>query len=803
MSSRRTIRAWRRAYRPLTARRLCGRAAPQVVGYPRAPAACEDARPCVPRSSSSSAGTVCPAAPPPPRSTRWRRSRPPVASTRSAWRPATRRPPAEPFRPSVPVRHLPPPAPGALRDVAPAAAPGRRAGHRARRRRPRHRLRHPAAHRAARGHPPRPGLAARAVDVHRQRRPLLRGGAAAACWTTPTWCCARRRRRSRTASAAGIDPDAPAPRALGDDHGRRRPTPTSTRCASASASPGATCCRSARSSPARTCRACIEAFARLAAARRHARRRRPRRVGRLADARGDAVGDAAPVHRLRPPSDSSALSTAGRRCSATRACGRATACRWPRPWRGGPVVTSTGTATEELVAGGAGLAVDPYDVDAIAGALASVLDDDDLADRLRAAGRERAESTTWAGTAAATIAAYEEVAGDMKVGCNLLWLVPGERRRHRGRRPWRSSREIAEDPPDDVELDALRPRLVRSRPTPTWSRRSRPHLARLTGRGQGVRVAAENSWLARQVPRRGSTSSTTWAASLPSVAGRAGHRHDPRPAALRHARELHADQARLPAPVDPRGRSGGAAGRDRAQRVRRGAGSSTGSASPASGSGSSPRGVEPPPSREVERRPGPGPLRAAARWFVFPAITYPHKNHASLLRAFAAVAAREHDVHARAHRRRGPGRAATSRDQIAGMGLSRPGPAHRADPAARPAGHRAGRRRPDVPVALRGLRPAGARGHGARHPGARRPTPAPCPRWSATPAASCRPDDPEAWADAMTRMLRGRRGAPARSSTLVARRRRRASPGADTADCILDAYRSAAKALATDEEAAP
>jgi glycosyltransferase involved in cell wall biosynthesis len=78
---------------------------------------------------------------------------------------------------------------------------------------------------------------------------------------------------------------------------------------------------------------------------------------------------------------------------------------------GAPVVTSTGTATEELVAGGAGLAVDPYDVDAIAKAIASVLDDDDLADRLRAAGRERARATTWAGTAAATIAAYEEVVG--------------------------------------------------------------------------------------------------------------------------------------------------------------------------------------------------------------------------------------------------------------------------------------------------------------------------------------------------------------------------------------------------------
>ena len=75
------------------------------------------------------------------------------------------------------------------------------------------------------------------------------------------------------------------------------------------------------------------------------------------------------------------------------------------------MVTSAGTATEELVAGGAGLAVDPRDADAIAGAIASVLDDDDLADRLRAAGRARAAETTWATTAELTIAAYEEVAG--------------------------------------------------------------------------------------------------------------------------------------------------------------------------------------------------------------------------------------------------------------------------------------------------------------------------------------------------------------------------------------------------------
>lgn len=78
---------------------------------------------------------------------------------------------------------------------------------------------------------------------------------------------------------------------------------------------------------------------------------------------------------------------------------------------GAPVVTSAGTATEELVTGGAGLAVDPRDPDAIAGALARVLDDDDLADRLRRAARKRAAESTWATTAALTIAAYDEAAG--------------------------------------------------------------------------------------------------------------------------------------------------------------------------------------------------------------------------------------------------------------------------------------------------------------------------------------------------------------------------------------------------------
>lgn len=77
---------------------------------------------------------------------------------------------------------------------------------------------------------------------------------------------------------------------------------------------------------------------------------------------------------------------------------------------GTPVVTSSGTATEELVAGGVGLAVDPRDVDAIAEALARVLDDPDLAEHMRQAGGARAAETTWEATATMTVAAYEEAA---------------------------------------------------------------------------------------------------------------------------------------------------------------------------------------------------------------------------------------------------------------------------------------------------------------------------------------------------------------------------------------------------------
>jgi glycosyltransferase involved in cell wall biosynthesis len=76
---------------------------------------------------------------------------------------------------------------------------------------------------------------------------------------------------------------------------------------------------------------------------------------------------------------------------------------------GAAVVTSKGTATEEVL-GGCGLAVDPTDVEAIADALAALVDDPQERERLGAAARARAATYTWERTASLTVEAYRSVA---------------------------------------------------------------------------------------------------------------------------------------------------------------------------------------------------------------------------------------------------------------------------------------------------------------------------------------------------------------------------------------------------------
>ena len=75
--------------------------------------------------------------------------------------------------------------------------------------------------------------------------------------------------------------------------------------------------------------------------------------------------------------------------------------------RGTPVVTSSGTATEELV-DGAGIVVDPSDEQALAGALVEVIDDPDPRRRWGRAGLARAADYTWERAADQTVTAYHD-----------------------------------------------------------------------------------------------------------------------------------------------------------------------------------------------------------------------------------------------------------------------------------------------------------------------------------------------------------------------------------------------------------
>ena len=70
-----------------------------------------------------------------------------------------------------------------------------------------------------------------------------------------------------------------------------------------------------------------------------------------------------------------------------------------------PVACSSVSALPE-VAGDAALLFDPYNIDAIAGAVGTLLEDSALRSRLVARGREQAARFTWERTAAGTVASY-------------------------------------------------------------------------------------------------------------------------------------------------------------------------------------------------------------------------------------------------------------------------------------------------------------------------------------------------------------------------------------------------------------
>jgi glycosyltransferase involved in cell wall biosynthesis len=250
----------------------------------------------------------------------------------------------------------------------------------------------------------------------------------------------------------------------------------------------------------------------------------------------------------------------------------------------------------------------------------------------------------------------------MKVGCNLLWLVPG---RVGGTETATVAllRQIAADPPDDIELslyalDAFGqtyPDVVRAFPT---------QLVPLTGRLRPLRVAAENSWLARQT-RDGVDLVHHMGGVLPMVRGTAGvvTIHDLQP-------------FDMPENFQPAKRA--YLQRSIPRSVRRAAGVIAPTEFVRQGLirrfGVAPEhvrlaawGVDPPSSdvsvAQVQARYG-----LPRRWFVYPSFTWNHKNHNLLLRSFASVAAREHDVMLVLTGGEGPAEQAVI-EQISRMGL--------------------------------------------------------------------------------------------------------------------------------------
>lgn len=76
---------------------------------------------------------------------------------------------------------------------------------------------------------------------------------------------------------------------------------------------------------------------------------------------------------------------------------------------GAPVIVGNRTSLPEVV-GDAALKVDPFDVDAIAGALGKLINDSELRKKLSQMGQERASTFTWRETARQTLRVYQEVA---------------------------------------------------------------------------------------------------------------------------------------------------------------------------------------------------------------------------------------------------------------------------------------------------------------------------------------------------------------------------------------------------------
>jgi glycosyltransferase involved in cell wall biosynthesis len=230
-----------------------------------------------------------------------------------------------------------------------------------------------------------------------------------------------------------------------------------------------------------------------------------------------------------------------------------------------------------------------------------------------------------------------------RVGVNLLWLVPGV---VGGSEEYttRTLDGVIQRQPDDLELVlfALRP-FVDAHPELT--ERLQTVTLPLAGRDKSIRVAAESSWLALQCRRHGVSMMHHAGGIMPAVRAVPGLLtvHDVQP--LLHPENFSPAKRAFSRAVVPRSA--------RAARL---------VVTPSEYSRDALLSVVDLPPEQVRivphgiPDPPPGPGRDAdlaeleatygirPPFVLYPAITYPHKNHQTLIAAFAEVAAARPDA---------------------------------------------------------------------------------------------------------------------------------------------------------------
>jgi alpha-1,3-rhamnosyl/mannosyltransferase len=222
------------------------------------------------------------------------------------------------------------------------------------------------------------------------------------------------------------------------------------------------------------------------------------------------------------------------------------------------------------------------------------------------------------------------------VGVNLHWLVPGV---VGGSEEYtvRTLDGVLDVAPDDIELVlfALRPFIEAHS---ELTERIETVTLSLTGRDKSVRVAAESSWLAYQARRQGVAMVHHAGGILPAVRALPGLLtvHDVQP--LLHPENFSPAKRAFSRAVLPRSARS-------AQLV----------VTPSEYSRQAllsvvdlppekvrivPHGIPTPsigPGREVDLAQVKDGFGVEPPFFLYPAITYPHKNHLTLIRAFAGV----------------------------------------------------------------------------------------------------------------------------------------------------------------------